>query len=103
MADFYCTRNASGGLVMTPRKTALTLIYRHAHRDQKGTTDGTRTILAYRNGTCLVALDALTDAEVRERLPYALKLEGRRQAKLAARKRAADDRPPCWINATTCE
>lgn len=52
------------------RAQKLTAIYRATHRDYKGKLpDGTRTIMIYRNGTCLVALDDLTDAEIERLLP----------------------------------
>lgn len=52
------------------RKQALAKIWRDTHRDYKGVMpDGVRTIMIYRNGTCLVALDDLTDAEICSRVP----------------------------------
>ena len=54
---------------------ALKLIYRHTHRDFKGQRDGTKEILTPRG---LVALDDLTEYEVAERLPSALKKEAER-------------------------
>lgn len=65
------------------RKDALRLIGRHTHPDFKGTraSDGKRTILVNRGGegTCLVELDALTDADVRDKLPYAVSCETKQQ------------------------
>lgn len=47
------------------RKKALAAIWKKTHRDYKGRLeDGTKTIMVYRNGTCLVALDDLTDDEI---------------------------------------
>jgi hypothetical protein len=58
------------------REQKLNLIYRHTHRDYKGSGKGEdRTILIYRNGTSLVPLKALTDAEIERDLPYALHKE----------------------------
>lgn len=68
---------------MTPeeRKAALKLIYRHTHKDYKGKfPDGTKTILVCRGGTCLVALDDLTDTEIADRLPSAQRMEAKRLA-----------------------
>lgn len=60
------------------RADKLALIYRHTHRDYRGKLDGHKSILVYRNGTALVLLDHLTDAEIAEMLPYALKKETER-------------------------
>lgn len=58
------------------RAEKLNLIYRHTHRDYRGSGKGPdRTILALRGTTALVLLDELTDAEIADRLPYALKKE----------------------------
>lgn len=55
---------------------ALVLIYRHTHADFKGSLNGEPSILVCRSGaTQLVPLDDLTEAEVAERLPGALKAE----------------------------
>lgn len=52
------------------REQKLAAIWRTTHRDFKGTLpDGTKTILVYRNGTTLVGLNNLTDAEIEDRLP----------------------------------
>lgn len=54
----------------------LNLIYRHTHRDYKGSGKGdARAILIYRNGTNLVPLTALTDAEIEDKLSYAIHKE----------------------------
>ena len=68
------------------RKQQLNLIWRHTHRDYKGTrADGVKTILVNENGaTCLVELDALTDAQIAEKLPYCLKKEQERKQKKSA-------------------
>ncbi|HVG51651.1 MAG TPA: hypothetical protein VM867_08465 [Xanthobacteraceae bacterium] len=55
------------------REQKLKLIWRHTHRDFKGTLDGERSILTYRNGTCLVLLKDLTDDEIESRIPRAVK------------------------------
>ncbi|UDF29358.1 UNVERIFIED_ORG: hypothetical protein LHK14_17870 [Roseateles sp. XES5] len=51
------------------REQQLDAVYRHTHSDFKGHIDGRRTIMVYRNGTCLVFLEDLTEAEIAERLP----------------------------------
>jgi ribosomal protein S6E (S10) len=51
------------------RAAKLELIWKRCHNDFKGKIDGVRTIMTYRNGTCLVALDDLTDAEIADKLP----------------------------------
>lgn len=63
------------------RKQALALIYRHTSRDYKGRlADGTRSVMVCRGATCLVPLEALTDAEIADRLPLAQKKEAERLA-----------------------
>jgi hypothetical protein len=52
----------------TATKKELDLIYRNTHKDFKGTTDGVRYVLTYRNGTTRVRLEDLTDKEVAYRL-----------------------------------
>ena len=65
------------------RAQALQLIWRHTHPDFKGTrsSDGKRTILVNRGGegTCLVELDALTDADIADKLPYVVACEAKKQ------------------------
>lgn len=51
------------------RQQKLDAVYRHTHQDFKGEINGVRTIMVYRNGTTLVALDDLTDIEIENRLP----------------------------------
>lgn len=66
------------------RAEKLNLIYRHTHRDFKGGGKGTfRSILVYRKGTALVLLDDLTEAEIEDKLAYALKKEAERLTKPA--------------------
>lgn len=60
------------------RADKLALIYRHTHRDYKGSLDGHKSLLVYRGGTALVLLDHLTDAEIEDKLPYAIKKETER-------------------------
>ncbi len=55
----------------------LNLIWKHTHRDYRGVVDGKRFVMKYRNGTTLVPLDALTDAEFAEDLAYAKRCEER--------------------------
>ncbi len=64
------------------RDQKLKLIYRHTHRDYKWTGVGVRGILVNRGGagTCLVPITQLTEAEVADKLPYALKKEADRLA-----------------------
>jgi hypothetical protein len=47
------------------REQKLKLVWRHTHRDYKGKLNG--------QGTCLVLLKDLTDTEIEERIPRALK------------------------------
>lgn len=51
------------------REQKLKAVYRHTHPDFKGEIDGIKTIMVFRNGSCLVALDDLTDKEIADRLP----------------------------------
>lgn len=62
-------------------QVALKLIYRHTHRDFKGVRAGVKEILTARG---LVELDDLTESEVAERLPQAMKKEAQRKAASAA-------------------
>jgi hypothetical protein len=65
------------------RAEALTLIYRHTHRDFKGTLpDGSKTLLTM---TGLVCLDELTCTQVAELLPSAQRKEA---ARLEAKQKA---------------
>lgn len=77
--------------MMTPaeRKRALTLIYRHTSKDYKGRINGRPTILTYREGTVLVYLDDLTEAEIARDLPMA----ERKEAARLARKRKPKGEP----------
>ena len=68
------------------RAQQLALIYRHTHADFKGkNADMGKTILVSRNGTTLVSLEHLTDAEIADKLPSALRQEEKRLAKIAAK------------------
>ena len=64
------------------RDQKLALIYKHTHKDFKSHIDGHRTILVFRAGTCLVHLDQLTDAEIADKLAYALKKEADKKTKV---------------------
>jgi len=66
-------------------KQALTLIYRHTHKDYRGKLAGRKTILMGRPGvgTCLVFLEDLTAAEIASLLPGAERREAERLAKKA--------------------
>ena len=55
------------------RDQKLKLVWRHTHKDYKGVMNGERTIMVYRQGTCLVELKDLTDTEIEERIPRSLK------------------------------
>lgn len=68
------------------RAAKLNLIYRHTHRDYRGSGKGpARTILVLRGTTSLILLDELTDAEIADKLPYALKKEHARLNKTTAK------------------
>ena len=56
-------------------QTALKLIYRHSHSDFKDVRDGVKEIMLARG---IVALDDLTESDVAELLPQALKKEAQR-------------------------
>ena len=58
---------------MMTREQKLKLVWKHTHRDYKGKLNGERTIMVYRQGTCLVRLADLTDDEIEERIPRAHK------------------------------
>ena len=65
------------------RRDALKLIYRHTHPDFKSRSSifGGKSILVLRNGaTCLVALNDLTEQEIQDRLPIAMRKEQARRA-----------------------
>jgi hypothetical protein len=52
------------------RDQKLELVWKHTHRDFRGHNgNAERTVLIYDNGTCLVRLADLTDAQINERLP----------------------------------
>ena len=55
------------------RDQKLKLVWRHTHRDYKGKLNGERSIMVYRQGTCLVLLKDLTDEEIESRIPRAHK------------------------------
>lgn len=71
----------------TERKNELALIWRHTHRDFKGKgADGIKRVLVLRpGGTTSVPLNALTDAEVADKLGYAKHKEEERLAKKAGK------------------
>ncbi len=63
------------------RQQQLKLIYRHTHRDYRGTVNGVKSILVLRpEGTCLVPLDTLTDTEIANKLPGAERDEAKQRA-----------------------
>lgn len=51
------------------RADALKAVWRRTHRDFKGTVDGKRSIVVFRDGTTIVWLDDLTPAEVARLYP----------------------------------
>lgn len=56
------------------REQKLALIWRYTHKDFRGKFGGRNSVLALRiGGTCLVPLEELTDTEIEDRLPYAVK------------------------------
>lgn len=57
----------------TLRDKKLDAVWKHTHRDYKGKLNGERSIMVYRNGTCLVLLKDLTDAEIEGKLPAAVR------------------------------
>jgi hypothetical protein len=63
------------------RAQQLRLIWRHTHRDFKGKVDGHKCIIFCRaDGTHLVDLRDITDQEIAQRIPYALRKEAQRRA-----------------------
>lgn len=66
------------------RTQKLAKVWTATHRDYKGVIDGKKTIMVFRNGTQLVPLDDLTNAEIAGRLPAkVLETEVNRLAALA--------------------
>lgn len=51
------------------RAEKLAAIWKDTHADFRGHLEGQRSIMVYRNGTCLVLLNDLTDAEIADKLP----------------------------------
>jgi len=51
------------------RAEGLKLVWNRTHRDFKGTMDGKRSILIYRDGTQLVPLEALRADEIARLVP----------------------------------
>jgi hypothetical protein len=49
------------------KEQALKYIWTKTHKDYKGIHDGQKTIMVYRNGSCLVSLDQLSDDEILSR------------------------------------
>ena len=74
------------------RKQKLTLIYRHEHRDYKGRAgaqwgdhEGEKTIMVNEKGATVLTLrETLSDDQIANKLPYALKKESERLAKVVA-------------------
>jgi len=55
------------------RDEKLKIVWKHTHSDYKGMLNGERSIMVYREGTCLVLLKDLTDKEIEDRIPRTLK------------------------------
>ena len=51
------------------RDEKLKKVWSNMPRDYKGTTNGVKTVMIFRNGSTLVPLDALTGAEIAQHLP----------------------------------
>lgn len=76
------------------RKQKLTIIYRHTHRDFKGPAGpqwgehaGEKTIMVNEQGaSVLTLLETLSDEQIANLLPYALKKEGERLAAKAGQQ-----------------
>jgi hypothetical protein len=78
------------GGVRLKRAEALRLIYRWTHRDFKGSSDGELRIMILRDGATLsIPLANLSDAEVKDKLPYALRKEAERRLNAALAKKGA--------------
>jgi hypothetical protein len=54
---------------MFTREKLLKKLYSKTHKDFKGVIDGVKYVLVYRQGTCSVPLDSLTDKEIYRMLP----------------------------------
>lgn len=67
-ADIKFLRHLAANRLAT-RERKLTAIYAKTHADYKGVTAGQKSIMILRGGTCIVALDALTNAEIAYLLP----------------------------------
>lgn len=50
------------------RDQKLKIVWRKTHRDYKGKFNGVKSIMIWRNGSTLVPLDLLTDAEIEARI-----------------------------------
>lgn len=51
------------------RKRQIDAIWRKTPADYKGHWNGERSIMVYRQGTCLILLKDLTEEEIADRLP----------------------------------
>jgi hypothetical protein len=70
------------GVRMT-RAQQLRLIWRHTHRDLKGRINGKGNkyiVFCRADGPHLVELPEITDQEIAQRMPYALRKEAQRRA-----------------------
>ncbi|MBT1509434.1 hypothetical protein KIP88_02870 [Bradyrhizobium sp. SRL28] len=55
------------------RDRKLAAVWKYKHRDYKGRINGVRYVMVYRNGTMSVPLADLTDAEIEDALPAAVR------------------------------
>jgi len=75
------------------REDKLKLIYRHTHRDFKSVIGGVGAILVLRpGGTTLVGMTSLTEAEIADKLPYAIKKEAERRLLVLAKGATPDEK-----------
>lgn len=64
------------------RQEALATVWRHTHRDYRGTTGGVKEIMILRdNVTTVVSIDSLTDTEIECKLIASMRKEVERRAK----------------------
>jgi len=88
-------------LVAEAKATLLRLIYRWTPSDYKGRAGqynpeawaeadrGKPTVMVFRNGSTLILLENMTDEEINERLPGALRRDAERKAKIETARSAA--------------
>lgn len=64
LAEFAKFRVRPEGHLQPTRAEALAQVWRNTHKDFKGVYNGVKTVMIFRNGSTLVPLDQLTDAEL---------------------------------------